>query len=146
MSNWKYKAFKIGVLKLLHYADSKYSRLGHWLGWYRGQCTESGLPFTSFFPHMKLSFLISIASLFLAVFSRFSPGWSGSVGWAWACKPKGGQFNSQPGHMPGFQARSPVGGTWEATTHYCFSPSLSPSLPLSKINKSNFFKNVCPRK
>ena len=35
---------------------------------------------------------------------------------------------------------SPVGRVSEATTHYCFSPSLSPSLPLSlKINKI-FFK------
>ena len=33
-------------------------------------------------------------------------------------------------------ARSPVGSMGEATTHWCFSPSLSPSLPLSlKINK-----------
>ena len=32
------------------------------------------------------------------------------------------------GHMPGLQARSPVGGAWEATTHWCFSPSLF-SLP-----------------
>ena len=36
----------------------------------------------------------------------------------------------------GLQARSPVGGVQEATTHWCFFPSLSPSLPLSlKINK-----------
>ena len=32
--------------------------------------------------------------------------------------------------------RSPVGGAQEAITHWCFSPSLSPFLPLSlKINK-----------
>ena len=55
-----------------------------------------------------------------------------------ACEPKDRQFDSQSGHMPGLQARIPVGGTWEATTHGCFSPSLSPSLPLSlKINKYN---------
>ena len=30
------------------------------------------------------------------------------------------------GHKPGLQARSPVGGMQEATTHWCFSPSLSP--------------------
>ena len=65
-----------------------------------------------------------------------SSGWCGSVGWALACKPKGHWFDSQSGHMPGLQARSPVGGTQEATTHWCFSPSLSPFLPLSlKINK-----------
>ena len=40
------------------------------------------------------------------------------------------------GHMPELLARSPVGGTGEATTQWCFSPSLSPTLPLSlKINK-----------
>ena len=35
-------------------------------------------------------------------------------------------------HMPGLQSRSPVGGTQDTTTHCYFSPSLSPSLPLSK--------------
>ena len=40
------------------------------------------------------------------------------------------------GHMPGLWARFPFMGTQEATTHCCFFPSLSPSLPLSlKINK-----------
>ena len=47
------------------------------------------------------------------------------------CEPKGRQFNSQLGPMPGLWAGSPVWGTQEATTHWCFSPSLSPSLPLS---------------
>ena len=36
------------------------------------------------------------------------------------------------GHMPGSQAGSPVGGVWEATAHWCFSPFLPPSLPFSK--------------
>ena len=63
---------------------------------------------------------------------EFSPGWYSSVDWALACEPKGHQFESQLGHVPG----SPGGGTQEATTHWCFSPSLSPSLPFSlKINK-----------
>ena len=66
-----------------------------------------------------------------------SPGWSGSVDWVLACKPKGLQLDSRSGHMPGLRARSPVVGAWEAPTHWCFSPSLSPSLPLSlKINKT----------
>ena len=40
------------------------------------------------------------------------------------------------GHVPGLQARSPVGGAREASTHCCFAPCLSPSLPLSvKMNK-----------
>ena len=46
-------------------------------------------------------------------------------------------LDSQSGHMPGLQARSPVGGTQEATTHCCFSPSLSPSLPICLRNKIN---------
>ena len=51
-------------------------------------------------------------------------------------------FNSQSGHVPGLQARSPVEGVQEATD-WCFSPSFSPSLTCSlKIN----FKKVqqCP--
>ena len=47
----------------------------------------------------------------------------------WAAKPKGDQFNSQSGHLHRLQARSPVGGTWEATTHPSMSLSLSCSLP-----------------
>ena len=34
-----------------------------------------------------------------------------------ACDPKGRRFDSQSGHMPGLQTRSPVGSTREATTH-----------------------------
>ena len=58
------------------------------------------------------------------------------------CKPKVCWFDSKSGHMPGFQARSPVWARWDATTHWYVSPSLSPSLPLSlKINKI-FFRKV----
>ena len=65
----------------------------------------------------------------------YSPGWCGSVDWAPACKPKSHRFSSQSGHTPGLRARSPVGDVWEVTTHWCFSPSFSPSLPLClKIN------------
>ena len=49
-----------------------------------------------------------------------SPGWYDSVDWVPACEPKGHQFDSQSGHMPGLWARSPVRGSWEATTHWCF--------------------------
>ena len=53
------------------------------------------------------------------------------------CEPKGHWFDSQSGHRPGSRARSPVEDTWKAITHWCFSPSLSPSLPFSlKINKT----------
>ena len=62
------------------------------------------------------------------------PGWCGSVDWAPVCKPKGRWFDSQSGHMPGWQARSPVGH--ETTTHWCFSSSFSHPSPL-KINEQN---------
>ena len=70
-----------------------------------------------------------------------------SVDWAQACELKGCQFNSWSGHMPGFWARSPVGGVWEAADQ-CFSHtlmflSLSFSLPSplsKKINKTLFLK------
>ena len=65
-----------------------------------------------------------------------SPSWCGSVDWVPACEPKGCLFNSQSGHMPGLQPRSPVGGAQEAITYWCVSLSASPSLPLClKINK-----------
>ena len=37
--------------------------------------------------------------------------------------------------MPGVQARSSVGGAWEVTTHWCFSPFLPPFPSLSKKKK-----------
>ena len=76
--------------------------------------------------HLKL---VNLCKVYLNK-ERALPGWCGSVDWALACKPKGCWFGSQSGHMPGLQARSPVGDAWETTTHWCFSPSLSPSLPL----------------
>ena len=39
--------------------------------------------------------------------------------------------------MPGLWARSPAGGAWEATTHWCFFPFLPLSL---KVNKENLKK------
>ncbi|KAF6131152.1 hypothetical protein HJG60_008033 [Phyllostomus discolor] len=62
------------------------------------------------------------------------PDWYGSVGWLSSCKPKCHQFTSQLWHIPGWQARSPVGGTCKRQpisvppSHQCFSPALSPSL------------------
>ena len=58
------------------------------------------------------------------------------VDWAPACGPEGHRLDSQSEHMRGFWARSLVGGMREATapcfSHTsCFSPSLSPSFPLS---------------
>ena len=67
---------------------------------------------------------------------EYSPGWCSSMDWVLAFEPKGGWFDSQSEHMLGLQARFPLWGMEEATTHWCFSPSLCPSLPLSlKINK-----------
>ena len=67
-------------------------------------------------------------------------GWCGSVAWVLACEPKGHWFDSQSGHMPGLQARSPVGGTQQATTHWRFSLFFLLS-PLSK-NKQNLKKKT----
>ena len=67
---------------------------------------------------------------------RYVPGWCGSADWVPAYEPKGHQLDSQSGHMPGLWSRSPVGAVQEQTTHWCFSPSVPPSFPLSlKINK-----------
>ena len=66
----------------------------------------------------------------------YRPGWCGSGEWVLACKPNGHWLDSQSGHMPRLQAKSPVRGTQETTTHWSFSPSLSLSFPLSlKVNK-----------
>ena len=67
----------------------------------------------------------------------------GSVDWVPACEPKGHWLDSQSGHMPRLWARSPVGGAQEATTHWRFSPSLSPSLPLSLKIKKTLKKKDC---
>ena len=59
-----------------------------------------------------------------------SPGWCGLVGWVLACEPKGHQFDSQSGYMPGLRATFSVGGVWEATNWCIFHISMiSPSFP-----------------
>ena len=78
-------------------------------------------------------------SLPLSLKSINSPGWYRSVDWVLAWEPKGRWFDSQPGHMPGLQARPPVRGTHERQPHtdvslLLFLPYLTLSL---KINKSN---------
>ena len=76
-----------------------------------------------------------------------SPGWCGSVDWVPDCKPKGCRLDSQSGHMPGLQARSPLGGLREATdqrlshTLMFLSLSFSLSSPLS-LNKSIKSKKI----
>ena len=69
------------------------------------------------------------------------PGWCGSVDSMLACESKGPWFDYQSGRMRGLWARSPVGDSQEAATHWCFSPSLSLSIPFClKINKKNLLK------
>ena len=70
--------------------------------------------------------------------NSLGPGWCGSVDWVPACEPKGHQFDSQSGHMPGLQARCLVRGMWEVTSQLILLSShlSSLSLPLLlKINK-----------
>ena len=64
-----------------------------------------------YFPILTLFFIIS------KIIKNSALAWCGSVNGALACEPKSRQFNSQSGHMPGMQARSPVGDAQEATTH-----------------------------
>ena len=64
--------------------------------------------------------------LFFLFKSISCPGWCSSVDWAWAWKPKGCQFDSQPGHMPGLQARFPSRGCVRGNHTLMF---LSLSLP-----------------
>ena len=72
--------------------------------------------------------------------SKYSSGWCDSVDWVPAYEPKGCQFDSQSGHVPGYRTGPWLGGIWEATTYWCFSPSLSLSLPLSlKIKQIKSF-------
>ena len=77
----------------------------------------------------KIFFCLSMSTLLNIYPSQIErgPGWCGSVDWVSTCESKGRWFDSQSGHMLGLQARAPVGGTWEATTRWCCSPS--------KINK-----------
>ena len=77
-----------------------------------------------------------------------SPGWCVSVDWGLACEPKGYQFASQSGHMPGLQTRSPVGGVqgnWLmfSLTHRCFSPSLPLSLKINTIFIKMWYLALC---
>ena len=73
------------------------------------------------------------------------PGWCGSVDLALDCKLKGCRFNSQSGHMLGWQSRSPVGGVQEATdpsiSRTLMFLSFSFSLP-STPSKSEWLKSL----
>ena len=60
----------------------------------------------------------------------------GLVGWALSCKAKGRRLDSRSEHLPGLRTWS-LGGAFKrqlidvSLSDGCFSPSLSPSLPLS---------------
>ena len=96
-----------------------------------------------FFLHILFYFLLqwNILDFEFKNINIFSPGWCGSEDWVLACKTKGRLLNSHSGHMPGLWSRSTAGGAREATTHWSYSPPLSPSLLLSrKINKKYLYK------
>ena len=59
----------------------------------------------------------------------FCPGSCHLLDWVVACKSKGYHFNFQPGHLPCLWARYPVGGMWDATRQWCFSPLYLPPFP-----------------
>ena len=68
------------------------------------------------------------------------------MGWASSCKLKGCWFESPQGTCLGYMTGPQLGACKRqpidvSLTQQCFTPSLSPSLPLSlKINKYNVFK------
>ena len=81
-----------------------------------------------------LEWLIFIANTWSIVmfYLQLSPGWCDTVDWALACEPKGRQFDSQSGHMPGLHARSPSKGCARGNHTLMFLSCHSPSLPFSK--------------
>ena len=89
-----------------------------------------------------LDFLIvnsTFENLCLKIYVQALAGVAQWIEWtSVACEPKGRWFNSQSGHMPGLQARSPVGGVWKVTdpcisgTQMFLSLSFSLPSPLSK--------------
>ena len=82
------------------------------------------------------------------IYQNYSPGWYGSVDRTLACEPESRRFNSQLGHMPGLQARSPDRGMWEAAyqcisfTSMFLSPLFLPPFPSLKSKINKIFKKV----
>ena len=72
--------------------------------------------------------LCTFLSNFLVNLKLFCPDCCGSVSWTSSHKPKGPQFGSQSGHIPGLRAKFPVGGVQEATN--LFLSHIDVSLPL----------------
>ena len=111
--------------------------------WYPPGLSISGcwVPFKTF-SHLKPTqfYWPTVCMLFHKYYVTFQAGWCGSVVWVLACKLKAYWFDSQAGHMRGWQVRSPVGGTWEAIDP-CFScTSFRVSLPLFLPRFSSLWK------
>ena len=121
------------------------------LPWHWGSCVPGYLPEANFAFHLHLICPLGIdfcgcvlwstdKVLFIPCVHLIVPApfikktlkpwlvWLSGLALAW--ESKGCWFDSQSGHVPELRARSPVGGTWETTTHWCISPLLSSSLPL----------------
>ena len=123
-----------------------------WLWCHLAGCMKPGsssLPLSYSFLYPEASY-ISNMQMFVEWIYQFwipiskknlFPGWCSSVDQAQAWEPKHCWFDYQSGHMPALRASFPVGDTREATTHWCFSPSLPLSLKINKI-KINKIKNL----
>ena len=113
------------------------------------RCHSASLQFMTFDPHSlcppRKTWPLCCFKKQFVVIHEFLPSkfvCKKSYSWALAgvalwieCQPvnqKGHRFNSQLGHMLGLWTGFPVGGVGEATTHWCFSFSLSSPLSESK--------------
>ena len=76
--------------------------------------------------HLKCHIILHFNHTELDLKKENGPGWCGSMDWAPTCKPQGHLFDSQSEHIPGLQTKYQAGGAWEATTLWCFSPSIPP--------------------
>ena len=68
-------------------------------------------------PPLFLSNFLLLLFLFFLLRNKkhYSSGWCSSVDWVWAVSQR--VAGSRLGRMPGFWARSPLGGAQEVTTH-----------------------------
>ena len=102
-------------------------------------CIKIGLSYSSmFFFYFSLDKFLTLGFTLIYSIRKFLNNnilaLAGMAQWIehWPVNEKVTSSIPSLGHMPGLWARSPVGGAQEATTQWCFSSSLSPSLPLSK--------------
>ena len=71
---------------------------------------------------------------FRVIEHQFCPGWCGSVDLEQVLEPKGRQFDSQSGHIPELQARTPVGAHMRSNHTLIF---LTPFPSLKKKKKNS---------